>query len=66
MNDALSSVRIWRAPGVLAVMTAMGLTAALFGDGVWDVVSWFTLGAPVAVVIRYLVGPQPDPARRPT
>ncbi|BDT59567.1 hypothetical protein MasN3_30610 [Massilia varians] len=41
--------RIWAMPLLLAVLTVIGLLAALFGDGVWDLVSSVTLGAPVAV-----------------
>lgn len=41
--------QIWAMPLLLAVLTMIGLVAALFGDGVWDLVSSLTLGAPVAV-----------------
>ena len=41
--------QIWAMPLLLAVLTVIGLVAALFGDGVWDLVSSVTLGAPVAV-----------------
>ena len=41
--------QIWGAPIVLAVLTTIGLVSALLGDGVWDLVSAITLGAPVAV-----------------
>ncbi|RZA28132.1 MAG: hypothetical protein EOP92_40230 [Lysobacteraceae bacterium] len=41
--------QIWAMPVLLAVLTLVGLLAALFGDGVWDFVSSVTLGAPVAV-----------------
>ncbi|MFN3788848.1 hypothetical protein [Massilia sp.] len=45
--------QIWAMPVLLAVLTAIGLVAALFGDGVWDLVSSLTLGAPVAVGAWY-------------
>lgn len=52
--------QIWAMPILLGVLTAIGLVAALFGDGVWDLVSAVTLGAPVAVGAWYSL------RRRPT
>jgi hypothetical protein len=43
-------VRVWRAPLVLAAVSAVGLTSALLADGLGDVLAWLTLAAPVAVV----------------
>jgi len=40
---------IWRWPIALAIVTAVGLLSALLGDAIWDALSWFALGAPVAV-----------------
>lgn len=54
--------QIWAMPIVLAILTAIGLVAALLGDGVWDLVSAVTLGAPVAVGAWY--GLRRGPARR--
>ncbi|MFC0252847.1 hypothetical protein [Massilia consociata] len=48
-----STARIWAMPVLLAVLTLIGLVAALLGDGAWDLVSAVTLGAPVAVGIWY-------------
>lgn len=45
--------RIWGAPVLLAMLTAIGLLAALLGDGFWDVLSTLTLGIPVAATIWY-------------
>ena len=45
--------QIWAMPILLAILTAIGLVAALLGDGVWDLVSAVTLGAPVAVGAWY-------------
>lgn len=45
--------QIWAAPLLLAVLTIIGLVAALLGDGVWDLVSAVTLGAPVAAGIWF-------------
>ena len=54
--------QIWAMPVLLAVLTLIGLVAALLGDGVWDLVSAVTLGAPVAVGAWY--GLRRTPARR--
>lgn len=47
--------QIWAMPILLAVLTTIGLVAALLGDGAWDLVSAVTLGAPVAVGAWYSV-----------
>ena len=57
-----SRTQIWAMPILLAVFTLIGLVAALLGDGVWDLVSAVTLGAPVAVGAWY--GLRRTPARR--
>ena len=44
---------LWGAPIALAVLSAIGLVAALIGDGVYDAVSWIGLGLPVAVSLWY-------------
>lgn len=41
--------RIWRWPLVIGVASAMGLVAALLGDGWLDALAWIGLGAPVIV-----------------
>ncbi len=48
-----STMQIWGAPLLLAVLTIVGLTSALLGDDIWDLVSAVTLGAPVAVGAWY-------------
>jgi len=45
-----AGVRVWRAPLLLAAVSALGLTSALLADGLGDVLAWLTLAAPVAVV----------------
>jgi hypothetical protein len=37
-------------PTLLAIIGAIGLLAALLGDGLWDALSWLALGALVAVI----------------
>jgi len=41
--------RIWEVPLVLAVLTVAGLVSALFGDDLWDALSWATLAVPLVV-----------------
>jgi hypothetical protein len=45
--------RIWAVPTGLAVATALGLTAALIGDGWADLLSWASLAVPAIVMIRF-------------
>jgi hypothetical protein len=40
--------------GNLSVPRLRALVATLLADGVWDVVSWLTLAAPVVVCVRGL------------
>ncbi len=54
--------QIWGAPILLGILTTIGLVAALLGDGVWDLVSSLTLGAPVLVGAWY--GLRRQPAKR--
>ena len=44
----------------LAVVSAVGLVAALVGDGVFDLLSWVALGIPVVVILLALAGRLPD------
>lgn len=41
---------IW--PAVLALLTVLGLFAALLGDGWWDALSWLGLGIPAWLSVR--------------
>lgn len=43
--------RVFGMPAALAVASAIGLLSALFGDGLWDWLSWGALGSPVAVIV---------------
>ena len=53
-----SFTQLWCMPILLGISTAIGLVSALLGDGMWDIVSAFTLGAPVLVGLWYsLRGP---------
>jgi hypothetical protein len=42
---------VFRGPIVLALLSAVGLGAALVGDGWLDVLSWITLSVPLLVIL---------------
>ncbi len=42
--------KVYGAAMVLAAITLYGLLSALFGDGVWDELSWVALAVPLAVI----------------
>jgi membrane protein implicated in regulation of membrane protease activity len=46
------------------VLTAVGLVAALVGDGAWDAVSWAALAAPLVEVGRRVVRRRAPDGRR--
>lgn len=46
-------MRMWGAPILLAILTAVGLISALLGDGVWDHVSAVALGIPVVLCVWF-------------
>ncbi len=44
---------LWAMPLLLGILTTIGLVSALLGDGIWDALSAFALGAPVAASLWY-------------
>lgn len=48
-----SFMRLWSAPIMIGILTAIGLLSALLGDGVWDWLSAILLALPVFLCIRY-------------
>lgn len=44
---------LWRVPLLLGGLTVTGLLCALIGDGLWDVLSWVTLGLPTLVGLGF-------------
>ncbi len=46
-----SGWQIFRWPLVMALANLIGLVAALFGDGWYDIISWVTLGLTLAVIV---------------
>jgi hypothetical protein len=46
--------KVWRMPVLIGIFSSVGLLSALTGDGIYDVVSWLTLGFAVVVTTWYL------------
>jgi hypothetical protein len=46
--------QVFAAPLALALVTVVGLVAALAGDGAWDAFSWIALGIPLATVVVFV------------
>lgn len=46
----LTPWQVYRWPAMLAAITVAGLLFALFGDGVWDAISWILLAIPLVVI----------------
>lgn len=46
--------RVWAAPTLLAVLSLIGLIAALIGDGVMDATSSLLLAVPLAAIVWYV------------
>ncbi|GLO14417.1 hypothetical protein PPUJ20028_30000 [Pseudomonas putida] len=46
--------RIFAWPALIALLGALGLFAALLGDGWWDGLSWLGLGLPAGFSLRGL------------
>lgn len=46
--------QIFAAPFAIGILSAIGLIAALVGDGVWDGVSWLALAVPIVLFLFFL------------
>jgi hypothetical protein len=49
--------QVFAVPAIIAVGSSAGLLSALIGDGLFDALSWITLGAPVALICWYTTRP---------
>lgn len=49
--------QIFRAPLLLGLLSLIGLVGALVGDGLFDLLSWVTLGSALAVIAWYWAKP---------
>ena len=45
--------QVFRAPLLLALLSVVGLVAALVGDGLLDLLSWLTLGSTLLAIAWY-------------
>ena len=50
--------QIFAAPLVIGALSVIGLISALVGDGIWDGLSWLTLGVPVALCAYFTLRPR--------
>lgn len=50
MTRRKSLTQIFVIPTAIACVSAIGLIAALIGDGVWDAIGWLGLGVPLGVI----------------
>lgn len=55
---SLRAIFLW--PLVVALVSLIGLIAALVGDGAWDALSWLTLAVPVLLYGFYYLRPRPN------
>jgi hypothetical protein len=46
--------QVFAAPLALALVTVVGLVAALAGDGAWDAFSWIALAIPLATLAVFV------------
>ena len=51
MSRSFSFRKVYGSAVVIAAITLFGLLSALFGDGVWDELSWVALAIPLAVIV---------------
>jgi hypothetical protein len=54
LSRAATLLRVFGAPMLLALVSAIGLISALLGDSIWDVLSWLALATPIAVIMWYV------------
>jgi len=47
--------KVFGAPLLIGLLSAVGLFAALLGDGAWDSLSWLGLGLPTLIALRGLL-----------
>lgn len=53
--------QIFMIPSALGIVSAIGLVAALVGDGAWDAAGWMALSVPAIVTMWCLWGRRRSP-----
>lgn len=48
-----SAWQVFRTPLCVAVVSSAGLAFALFGDGIWDGLSWVALAVPILLSLVF-------------
>jgi hypothetical protein len=51
IQDTFPFRKIYGSAAILATITVGGLLSALFGDGIWDELSWVALAIPLVVIV---------------
>jgi hypothetical protein len=51
MSAAYSFRKVYGSAAILAAISVIGLIFGLFGEGIWDAVSWISLAIPLAVIV---------------
>lgn len=54
MKQRSSFRRIYGPAVFLGILTIGGLLSALFGDGIWNVLSWIALAIPLIVIVWWV------------
>ncbi len=58
------NMKIWGMPLLLGLLSGIGLISALLEDGLWDWISWLTLGIPSVLMCWYWLRPVPAASRK--
>ncbi len=51
------NMKLWGMPILLGLLSGVGLISALLEDGLWDWISWLTLGIPSVLMGWYWLRP---------
>lgn len=62
MSHSYSFRKVYGAATIINVITCAGLLFALFGDGLWDGVSWIALLVPLTVLVWKIPGKASNPS----
>jgi hypothetical protein len=58
--------QVFRTPLLVGLLSSAGLAFALFGDGIWDGLSWLALSAPILLCLIFGLRRAPNsPSEKP-